>query len=161
MLRGVTVANGLVGYNTAIGPRWEDKFVAKGWAPANPDGPVAVITPVKDARGKKTYDVRVNAAYSHLDDTALATALTHELSVYAGSNGKPANATREDKIRAYETAVDLISAWDPDGELYEGFQAKYNDFGKKIPFTYAVNALDKHDGATAETIAKLERYIDR
>lgn len=161
VLRGVTVANGLVGYNTAIGPRWEDKFVAKGWAPADPDGPVALITPVKDARGKKTYDVRVNAAYSHLNDTALSSALTHELSVYAGANGKPANATRDDKIRAYETAVDLISAWDPDGELYEGFQTKYNDFGKKIPFSFAVNALDKHDGATAETIAKLERYIDR
>lgn len=161
VLRAVTVANGLVGYNPDIGPRWEDKFVAKGFAPADPDGPVAVIAPVKDARGRKSYDVRVNAAYSHLNDTALAAALTHELSVYAGANGRLANATREDKVRAYETAVDLISAWDPDGELYDGFQAKYNDFGKKLPYSFAVNALDKHDGATGETIAKIERYLDR
>lgn len=161
VLRGVTVANGLVGYNTVIGPRWEDKFVAKGWAPADPDGPIAVVTAVKDERGRKTYDVRVNAAYSHLDDTAMATALTEELFVYAGTNGKPAKATREDKIRAYESAVDLISAWDPDGESYDAFQAKYNDFGKLIPYKFAVNALDHHDGATAETITKVERYIDR
>lgn len=161
VLRAVTVANGLVGYNLDIGPRWEDKFVSKGFAPADPEGPVAVITPTKDARGRKAYDVRVNAAYSHLNDTALAAALTHELSAYAGANGRLANATREDKIRAYETAVDLLSAWDYDGALYDGFQAKYNDFGKSIPFSYAVNALDKHDGATAATIAKVGRYLDR
>lgn len=161
VLRGVTVANGIIGYNPDIGRRWEDKFVSKGWAAADPDGPVAVITPVKDARGRKTYDVRVNSAYSHLSDEALAFALTQEMGLYASSNGKPAKATREQKIRAYEMAVDLVSAWDPDGEMYEDFQTKYNDLGKKIPFKTAVNALDKHDGATAEAIAKIERYLDR
>lgn len=161
VLRGVTVANGLIGYNTVMGPAWEDKFVARGYAPADPDGPVAVITPSKDARGRKRWDVRVNAAYIHLSDEALAFALTQELGLYAASNGKPARATREEKIRAYETAVDLISAWDPDGEMYDAFQAKYNDLGKNLPFSFAVNALDKHDGATAATITKVSRYLDR
>ena len=161
LLRAVTVANGVMGYNLDVGPRWEDDFVSRGWAPADPDGPVAVITPATDTRGKKRYDLRVNAAYSHLDDTALAAALTYEMTRYAGSNGKPERATREARIRAYETAVDLLTAWDPDGEYYDAFQAKYNDLGKQIPWSTAANALDKHDGATPATLAKIGRFLDR
>lgn len=161
LLRAVTVANGLLGYNLDVGPRWEDDFVSQGWAPADLDGPVAVITPTKDRRGKNLYEVRVNSAYSHLDDTALAASLTYELTRYAGANGKPERATREARIRAYETAVDLLSAWDPDGEYYDAYQEKYNDFGKEIPWSRAVKALDKNDGATAETIAKIGRLLDR
>lgn len=161
LLRAVTVANGVLGYNLDVGPRWEDEFVSRGWAPADPGGPVAVITPAKDARGNRFFETRVNAAYSHLDDTALATALTYEMTRYASTNGKPEKATREDRIRAYESAVDLLTAWDFDGEYYDAFQAKYNDLGKTIPWSTAAKAVDKHDGATAETIRKIERYLDR
>lgn len=159
VLHAVTVANGLIGYNPAV-VRWEDTFVSDGWGPADPAGPLVTFTPAKNAKGRNITKVRVNAAYSHLSDLALATALTREATLYASSNGRPETATIEAKIRAFETATDLISAWDPDGVIWDAFQAEYN-LGKDLTFSFATNALDHDDGANAETIAKVKRFLDR
>jgi hypothetical protein len=160
VLHAVTVANGVMGYNLKVGPRFEDKFVADGWGPADKNGPIATFTKADDAHGKPIWNVKVNAAYSHLSDLALGVALTREMTLFGATNAGKHEATLDEKISAFETGVDLMGAWDPDGTLYDRYQARFG-FTKPVPWELANNALDHEDGATAETVKKIREFIER
>lgn len=160
VLHAVTVANGVIGYNQQIGSRFEDKFVSDGWGDADPNGPLETFTPAKDAKGHAIWKVKVNAAYSHLSDLALGSALTHDFALFGATNGGRNAPTLDDRILAFETGVDLLGAWDPDAKIWDAYQAKYN-LGKDIDWWTANSALSHEDGATPETIAKIRKLLGR
>lgn len=155
VLHAITAANGMVGYNAEIGPKWEDKFLSDGWAAADPTGPLATFTPA----GGGKYAVRINSAYSHLSDLSLATALTHDFTLFASTDGGKKTATLDDKIRAFETGLDILGAWDDQGAIFAAYQKKYDLGGKPLDYWKASAAIDHEDGATAETIAKIKKML--
>ncbi len=150
-VRALTIANGVMGYNPAL-HSWEDRFLSDGFSPADPSGPIATF-----ARDGRRVKVTLNAAYSDLSDTALAAALTREITLFAANGGR-GTPTLENQIAAFETGVDLLSAWDPDGELFDSYQKKF-PLPKALTWSFATRALDPHDGATRETIAKIRRKV--
>jgi len=155
VLHAVTVANGVMGYNLQVGPKWEDKFVSDGWGEADPNGPIATYTPA----GGGTYKVRVNAAYSHLSDLALGTALTNDFTLFASTDGGTKKPTLDDKIRAFETGLDLLGAWDDQGTFFDTYQKHFDLGGKPLDYWKASAALSHEDGCTPDTIEKIKKMI--
>ncbi len=160
VLDAVLVANGLLGYHPTFGSRWEDRFVSGGFGPADPDGPIVTVSKIPGGRGRPTHVVTVNGAYSHLSKLALSAALCRELTLFAVTGGGRRKATLDDRILAYEVGVDLLSAWGDDGPLYQEYQARFG-FDRPLPWSVATRAIDHHDGATDETVAKIRRYLER
>ncbi len=160
----VGAANGILAYSEAF-ERIADRFVADGWAPADPGGPVARLERVREDGPygrREVVKVRVNAAYSHLSDTALTGSLLREMVLFeAARDGR--RPTRDDEIGAFAAAVKLFDAWaDNQGgrEAFESFQNAFS-LGRRLSFWEASSTIDHDRGVTRETIEGLRAKVDR
>lgn len=157
----VTAANGILGY-TDLTKSLDGKFVADGIAPADPDGPRLVFTRTSEVGPFGRRDlvkVKLNAAFSHLSDSALTAAVLREGYLFEKSNGR--EPSLDDKIMGYALGVKLLDAWSGNaagGEAYRGFQNAYY-LGRNLSLWDAASKIDHDRGVTRETIEYIKSKL--
>ena len=155
LIYAVTAANGVLGYTNLVSGL-EDDFVADGWAPADPDGPMFTFRKERESGPfgeREVVKVRTNAAYSHLHDTALAGSMLREFVAYDRSNGGTREISQDDQILAYMMGVKLFDAWggQSGSSAYRGYQEKFS-LGRNLSLWDIASKIDHDRGVTRETI---------
>ena len=154
LLYAVSSANGILGYTDLVS-ELDGKFVSDGVGSADPNGPRFTFT-----RSGDKIKVKLNAAFSHLSDSALTAAVLREGYLFEKSkNGR--TPTLDDKVMAYALGVKLLDSWTANAagdEAYEGFQNAYN-LGKNLSLWDAASKIDHDRGVTRETIEYIKSKL--
>ena len=155
LIYAISAANGVLGYTNLV-KGLEDKYVADGWSPADPDGPMFTFTKATEDGPfgrREVYKMKTNAAYSHLHDTALAGAALRELVAHDRSKGGTVELSKDDEILAYMMGVKLFDAWgnQSGSTAYTGYQKKFS-LGKNLSLWDIAGKIDEHSGVTRTTI---------
>lgn len=159
ILYAAHAARGILGA-TDLTESLKDAYLADGWAPADPAGPRFYFEQAT-VDGRAVTKVKVNAAYSHLSDTALTGAMLRDFVMHDRTkNGR--TATRDDEVLAYGMGVKLFDVWSSTkdgGAAYREFQKAYS-LGKNISLYDAASKIDHDRGVTRATIAHIRSRVD-
>lgn len=162
LLYAIAAANGVLGYSDLV-KGLEDKYVADGFAPADPDGPMFTFTKATEDGPfgrREIYRMKTNAAYSHLADTALAGAALREIVAHDRTKGGTRELSKDDEILSYMMGVKLFDAWSNQSgsTAYSGYQEKFS-LGKKLSLWDISGTIDHDNGVTRETITKIKEKL--
>jgi len=150
----VGAASGILGYTDLVSDL-AGKFVADGVGSADPNGPRFTFT-----RSGDKIKVKLNAAFSHLSDSAMTAAVLREGYLFEKSKSGR-TPTLDDKVMAYALGVKLLDSWTANArgdEAYEGFQNAYN-LGKNLSLWDAASKIDHDRGVTKETIEYIKSKL--
>lgn len=155
LIYALSAANGVLGYTNLVSGL-EDKYVADGWSPADPNGPIFSFKKVTEDGPfgrREVFKMKTNAAYSHLHDTALAGAALREIVAHDRTKGGTRELSQDDAILAYMMGVKLFDAWSNQSgsSAYSGYQDKFS-LGKNLSLYDIASKLDEHSGVTRATI---------